>query len=704
MFKKMGKYSMKSVAENIRAKDSRLEVLLIIFLILASFLPRVLDLGTFLTADEKTWIVRSYEFIRAFKDVRFNDMLQTTHPGVTTMWVSGAAITAKMFFAQIPFTSNGLIHFVKVAQFPIAFLNALAIPLIYLLLKKITGRTIAFLAAILIALDPYIIGYSRVIHVDALLGSILTIAVLSTILYARSLDRRLLVISAVSSALALLTKVPAVFIFPFFPVALFVMNTRQFFTRAFLVQQSRNALIWLLAIIIIILVVWPVLLWVPNPGGNILVLRRDVTTAATTPHNMNEEYSIEPLHYPAALLIRSNPVAFVGVIAGCVGLLISAVRKKLPREIFLVAVYLFGFVIMMTLGAKKGDRYIMPAFFALDILAAYGIVWLTQLLTSPSPSFVRRGNATLPLTKGESEGVSRGAVICFSLCIVYLLGVVVSYHPYEVSYSSPLFPDNLSQELGWGEGLEQVGAWLNKNYPNETTASWYPEELDVYTNGPVAHINAHLQNQVRFVVLYRNMFGREPSHYANDFIDEYYKKMEPVFVVKVHGKEFAWVYEKPSFPNNIGELTPQTIVTQEVVVNHAELAGVDILPATRGGQVDTGIYRLEIANTLVGAPLFSQEIPVAGVIDSQWYSVKFPDSLGISVGNHVFVRIRALNATSPYPSIRFARAVSRSTPVYISRNGDVRDAEPKPGSLGVRLTYHAIDGTIATETQTKLLR
>ena len=137
MFKKMGKYSMKSVAENIRAKDSRLEVLLIIFLILASFLPRVLDLGTFLTADEKTWIVRSYEFIRAFKDVRFNDMLQTTHPGVTTMWVSGAAITAKMFFAQIPFTSNGLIHFVKVAQFPIAFLNALAIPLIYLLLKKI---------------------------------------------------------------------------------------------------------------------------------------------------------------------------------------------------------------------------------------------------------------------------------------------------------------------------------------------------------------------------------------------------------------------------------------------------------------------------------------------------------------------------------------------------------------------------------------
>lgn len=675
---------MKFAAEHIPVKSRWLEVILIIVLIAASFLPRLLDLGTFLTADEKTWIVRSYEFIRAFKDVRFNDMLQTTHPGVTTMWVSGAAITAKMFLARIPFTSNGLIYFVKSAQFPIAFLNALAIPLLYILLKKMSGKTIAFLAAFFIALDPYIVGYSRVVHVDALLGSFLTLAVISTILYARSLTRRWLIISSICSALALLTKVPAVFMFPFLPTTLFVMNPQKFFTRDFLINQARQCVLWMFGIVIIILVVWPVLLWVPNPGGNVLVLRRDVTAAATIPHNMNEDYSLKPWHYPAALLIRSNPITFFGVIAGFFGLAFCAMRKKIPREMLLIAVYLVGFVLMMTLGAKKGDRYIMPAFFALDILAAYGIMWLTSIVVS-------------------AKHFLRALVVTCVVVATYLLVTVISYHPYEVAYSSPLFPDNLSQELGWGEGLDQVGAWLNTYYPNTTVASWYPEELDAYTEATVLHINAHMQNNVRFVILYRNMFGREPSHYANDFIDEYYKKMEPVFVVKIHGKEFAWVYEKPSFSNNVGELTPQTIVAQEVIVNHDGLAGFDILPATRGGQADTGTYVVELSKTLYGPSLFSQSIQVSSVKDSQWYPLLLPNSVNIVKGDHLFIRIRATNATSPYPSIRFARAISRSTPIYISRNGDLQSAEPKPGSLGIRLTYHAIDGTIATESQTKLL-
>lgn len=676
---------MKFAAESIRANSRRTEVLLICILLAASLLPRLLDLGTFLTADEKTWIVRSYEFIRAVKDVRLNDTLQTTHPGVTTLWVSGLAITAKMFVSHIPFTSNGLVQFIKSAQFPIALLNALAIPLIYIFLKKIAGRNIAFGAALLIALDPFIIGYSRVIHVDALLGSFLTLAVLATMLYAKTLQRTWLVVSAICSALALLTKVPAVFIVPFFPVAVVVMHMSKIFTRDFIVDRIRDALLWALSIILIIFLIWPALLWVPNPVGNVLTIRRDVTTAATTPHNMLEEYSLKPLHYPQALLTRSNPVSLIGAIIGMIGIIVLAIKKKFPREAVLIAVYLIGFVVMMTLGAKKGDRYIMPAFFALDMLAVYGIFWVASVI----PGLIRNPR--------------RIAVICL-LFTAYLLSVVVSYHPYEVSYSNPLFPDNLSQELGWGEGLEQVGVWLNANYPNETVASWYPEELDAYTHGPVAHINAHMQNQVRFVVLYRNMFGRDPSHYANDFIDEYYKKMNPVFTVKIHGKEFAWVYEKPSFPNNIGELTPQTIAIQEVIVSNEGLAGFDILPATRGGQVTNGTYAIELSKTLTSAPIYSINVAVADVKDSQWHSVLLPESLGIAKEDHVFIRIRTLNATAPYPSIRFARAASRSTPVYISRNGDVGSAESKMGSLGVRLTYHAIDGTIATETQAKLLR
>ncbi|MEK7499122.1 MAG: glycosyltransferase family 39 protein, partial [Patescibacteria group bacterium] len=322
---------------------SRTQNIALIGLLLAiSLATRTLNLGTFLTADEKTWLGRSYEFIRAFKDVRFNDMLQTTHPGVTTLWTAGIAVTTKMFVSGVPFTNATLFHFIKSAQFSIAFLNACAVPVIYIFLYALLKRRdIAFFAALLIALNPLLIGYSRVVHVDALLGSLLTLAVLASMLYARSLERQWLIASAVLSALALLTKIPAVFILPFIVCALIVYyviparepESRQSTTwipgqarddiRLFLINRFRDALIWLLIVTLMILIIWPALLWVPNPVGNVLAVKRDISVAATTPHNMSEDYSLNPYHYPAALLSRSTPVSLIGTILGLIAIAVS---------------------------------------------------------------------------------------------------------------------------------------------------------------------------------------------------------------------------------------------------------------------------------------------------------------------------------------------------------------------------------------------
>jgi hypothetical protein len=663
----------------------RIDILLALILFLIGGIPRLTDMGTFLTADEKTWIVRSHEFVRAFKDARFNDMLQTTHPGVTTLWMSGIAISLKVAISHIPFTSDALIYFVKAAQFPVVLSNTIAIPLFYLGLRVLFGRRdIAFLAALFIALDPFIIGYSRVIHVDALLGSALTLAVITSSIYARSPSRVWLILSAVCAAIALLTKIPAIFIIPFLVCAIMVFHPERLTTTRFLSDRGRDLLLWFLIIILLVLLVWPALLWVPNPVGNVLLIKRDVSVAASTPHNMVESYSLKPLHYPAALLDRSNPVTLLGALIGIVGVLFGIYRKNISKEALLIAVYLIGFVVMMTLGAKKGDRYIIPAFFALDILAAWGFAWVVSFVTR---SLLR------------TKIIISGTV----LIVGYLAVVVFSYHPYEVAYANPLVRDNLSQELGWGEGLDQVATWLNTEHPGAFSASWYPEELGTYTNAPVLHINGHQQNQVQFVVLYRNMFGREPSHYANDFIDEYFKKQDPVFIAKIHGKEFAWVYEKPNYPHNVGDLTPRTIVVQEVAVEHPGLAGIDILPATRSGRSTEGSYHIEVARALSGEAIFSQSVPVASVKDSMWNPIRFPSSLSIAQGEHLYIRITVTGGSDPYPTLRFSRDRSRQQSMYISRTGIAADAEPKTGSLGVRLMYHAIDGTIATETQTKLL-
>src|SRR3989344_4404692 len=113
------------------------DLIIALFLLAAALAPRTADLGAFLTADEKNWIGRSYEFVRAFKDWRFNDMLQTSHPGVTTLWLVGVAVTARVWLRHIPFSFQNLVHFVAAAQLPIAAANALAVPAMYLLLRRL---------------------------------------------------------------------------------------------------------------------------------------------------------------------------------------------------------------------------------------------------------------------------------------------------------------------------------------------------------------------------------------------------------------------------------------------------------------------------------------------------------------------------------------------------------------------------------------
>lgn len=662
-------------------RQNRQEIAIIITLLIVAGLPRLLDLGVFLTADEKNWIGRSYEFIRAFKDFRFNDMLQTTHPGVTTMWLVGTSVTAKMFLDHIPFSFNNIVHFVKAAQLPVALITTLSVPFMYWLAKGLWGRSVALLAALLIALDPFVIGYSRVAHVDALLAHFLFIGVLLLLTYRQTgYQARWLVLAAIAAALAILTKIPAIFLFPFF--WLVVVTDPAMRNLQALKARLKDFIIYSLIIGLIFVTLWPAIIWVPNPQGNVLVLKRDFTQAALTPHHMVEDYTLNSAHYPLALLARTTPEILIGVILLITTMLALAWRRRsVPaatnvKSLWLLCGYVFFFIVMMTIGAKKGDRYILPVWPALALLAAAGYQQLA-LFVAP---YIRR----------QSTRVFVGLSLIILLASVT---TIVRYHPYAIAYASPLFPDNLSQELGWGEGLEQVAAWLNTNAPASVVASWYPEELGAYTSAQVAHINAHQQGKVQYVVLYRNMFGRAPDHYANDFIDEYYKKRDPVFIAHVVGKEFAWVYDKWVFENIVGELLPGVVVRQNIPVAAHELYGIDVLPATYSSTVNRGDLLVRLIDTQ-GALLQEWRTPVTALNDNDWLTLPLdePRSITGSVTVEIFSEGTIKENA---PTIRITRK-------YDYRPGDVSGTIKPLGDLGVRLRYR-INNQQVTEEEGKLL-
>ncbi len=671
-------------------KKHRLDITFAAVVLVVAAIPRLIDLGVFLTADEKNWMGRSYEFIRAFKDWRFNDMLQTTHPGVTTMWVAGAAITAKMMLSHIPFSFNNLVHFVAAAQLPIALLNTLAVPALYVLLRLLLPdrRNLALIASLFMALDPFLIGYSRVVHVDALLASFLILAALAVLLYVeRYYSRRWLVISALLAGLAILTKAPGVFIIPFFILAVFIKEKLLLFGKPVLIARLRDFTMWLTLIVILFLLAWPALLWVPNPGGNVLLLKRDIRQAAITPHNMVEDYTLNPWHYPATLLARSTPINLALVIISVLGL-VGILRRQglapvLSRTWLLLLAYVLFFGLMMTLGAKKGDRYILPVFPALDLLAALGLVTLHQVL----------------------PGKTKRLVAAFGILLVLMMSYTLyRYHPYTIAYSNPLFPDNLSQELGWGEGLEQVGAWLSAQSDKSTVASWYPEELAAYTSADVVHINAHEQGQIGYVVLYRNMFGRAPDHPASNFIDEYYNKREPVFVARVIGKEFAWVYKKKTYTQVVGELVAGRRVGQTLTADYKNLGALDILTATYKQRAKSGTLKVALKDKPGGQVLQQWDVPVQDLEDDKWLTLPLPVGASYQTGQSLWLEVYAEGTSAgDAPTIRFSsKSNYRPTGFVSSDSGQLTAKSPQVGDLAVRLRYF-VGNTLATEDDTKIL-
>lgn len=624
----------------------------IIFIVAA--LPRLLNLGIFLTADEKNWMMRGYEFVRAFKDGRFNDMLQTTHPGVTVLWLTGLVIYATMFFKRTLFTNETLPTFIYSTQFAVALFNAALVPAIYLLLQRLfKHRAISVTAALLIALNPWLIGYSRVVHIDAVMTGFLLLAALSLLIWAKEgYPRRWLIFAAIPAALATLSKAPAVFLVPYFWLVVLTLGPPTPRLRrasfGFWKRRGTDFILFLLVAALLFIGAWPAMIWVPDKTGNALVLKRDYVVAATTPHDINESYSTSLWHYPATLITRTEPVVLLLslVFVGWLVWSYYAGRREKKSEWLLVA-YVFFFMVMMTLGAKKGDRYILPIAPAMDVLAALGLALLVR-----AKHFVWLA----------------GVVVLISA------STVIYYHPYTLAYSSPLFPDNLSQELGWGEGLEQVGAWLNQQPGKNKVASWYPEELGYFTEAPVVHINAHEQPAVRYIVLYHNMFGRPVEHPANNFIDEYYKKWRPVFVASVVGREYAWVYEKPVFDQVAGELRPGKTVSQPLFVRWPHFTGLEILAATYSGRASQG----ELVISMPG--LHEWRVPVAHLSDTGWTRLLLP---------------------AP------AEMMGREFRVGISASGTGGGQAPTIRSgasgLAIRQLFSLPNGDLANEYETKLL-
>jgi 4-amino-4-deoxy-L-arabinose transferase-like glycosyltransferase len=475
--------------------------MLIIFVLALS--TRLGAIKQYVTPDEPIWVMRSINFATALSRGEWAATAQIGHPGVTTMWLGSigillkrladpvASVQAIEWLRHVPALSPDnaeafkyLGVFLTFARLPVILINALGVVGIFLLACKLFSGSTALLAALLIALDPFIAGLSGLLHVDGLLTTFSTLSVLALLIAIsgqqlaannRSSAIRFLLsankwfaLSGFFAALAFLSKSPAIFLLPFTILVIIVaLITKRL--------APRSALLGLLSFILchftFVFLFYPAM-WLDAIGTlqNILGLAAFYSTNAVRPTFFDGQYVLNHglSFYPTALLYRLSPIVVIGLIGALVAALRYARDKGQPssaslRERFaetdnlqlatciLLLAFAILFIIFITPVAKKYDRYMLPALPMLIFIAAWGIDQITARITRHASLVTHHSSRTTQ----------------YALLIIIFLQSLITFSawPYLLMNYNPLLGGALEAQkhfaVGWGEGLGAAANWIN---------------------------------------------------------------------------------------------------------------------------------------------------------------------------------------------------------------------------------------------------
>jgi hypothetical protein len=515
-----------------------------VVLFLIALYPRMINLSGYLTTDEGNWMGRTALFTRALVTGDPAGTYQSGHPGVMTMWASLIGMGPERALALVEYVRpDGLekapnyLETLYAARRPFAVLTSLAVAGIALLTWRLFGAGVGLLAGVLLALEPFFLAHSVVAHVDSNVTTWMTVCILSAMVYFWAGGGfGYLVLSGVAAGLAFLSKAPSAFLPLFLPlIALSALEARcELRTSAGLLRLVRDGAIWGFLALAIAMLLWPSFRW--DPIGTLNQMIDYTETVGGSDHEnffLNQPVGDPgPLYYVVALAFRLTPATLLGLVLLVVGLLPFGRRVPagwLPRLGILV-VFVVLFIWMMALAPKKFDRYLLPIFPTVEILAAVGFWLLLRRL--PRGVGVKALPAVL-LVLGLSQAVLAAHVF-----------------PYYLAYYNPLLGGGAAARrafvVGWGEGLDIVTAYLNKKPDAErlTVAGFYPRVMSAQFKGTVLSDKQYDAAMADYIVLYVNAVQRDLANRLRMVTRGKRSEM----VVKINGIEYARLYAVPPLP------------------------------------------------------------------------------------------------------------------------------------------------------------
>lgn len=615
------------------AKQTLLVFLLVFTVALGLRLP---GLGSFMTVDEELWMLRSGEYWhKVFRDHDFTGTFVTTHPGATVNWLAGAGIVVQEARLGYDIDTSNIRDFRPAALAIIVLAISAMIGLAGVFLVRLFGVWPGLGAASLLAVEPYLIGMSQVVHVDMLLSLCMLNAVLTFLLFIRA-ERRgeslalwYVSLSGIFTGLALATKMlPALWVFVFTAAVFVVYHFKTLNTswRAFV----RDGFYYVGMSLLVLTLVWPAM-WAK--GDNLhTYLENDTETVVEDAHVELEaaEEQVDPASfYVRTVAGRMTPFVQIMGVALLFASAVAVWRRKemnIPLWLFLYAV---GFLLLITFVAKKSDRYALPALMMFVTLAGYAT-----------------GAAGQRLWERANQSTIRK--VAYGLVPLLFIAQMAVWAPYTIAYNNPWFDVRPYPQQGWGEGLDEAARWLNEQpfIDKLTIASWYPTVTSYYFAGRTMSLSSREDHRVGYVVLYRNMEGRAEDEIASNVIDEF-KGREPVHTIHIGGKPYIWIYNVLGpyyFRQHTGEILPGMEVGQVVSVFKDNWERIDFALATFGRE-NTGTITMHVREDVNSTEdLRTVTVDVRDIPDQGWQAFAF-DPIKDSADKEYYVAFTSSTAS-----------------------------------------------------------
>jgi hypothetical protein len=203
------------------------------------------------------------------------------------------------------------------------------------------------------------------------------------------------------------------------------------------------------------------------------------------------------------------------------------------------------FGLVMTLGPKKFDRYLLPSLVALDLAVGVALVMAARHLPILRPS---RPRPDTPSPKVGAGGWGAGA----ALALILLQAVAAAGAlPYPMAYYNPLLGGATAAArvllVGWGEGYDLAARWLNEQ-PGAAGLEASARSVTVFGPqfaGRTRSAEGYRPGRTDYVVLYRNQVQRRQNE---DVVGVYWDDplVQPAFVGRIGGLDYVWVYPNRS--------------------------------------------------------------------------------------------------------------------------------------------------------------